>query len=367
MSVYACPLFCICDLLYIFIYITSNLFMLLFELYANFFYFLWTDGGIQTNRPKVSFETLDIPIRHWERSVLKRIPITASTTFFEFRQRARVQFADEIKTQTFRVYRLPHDSLIENRVQIKTEDDFLQCVELCRSLDPDDFLPDLYIWNCENNESPQKLPGTKKDEVCSISNASKDSSNSNASKTSGEKRSKVNALVTKKRDGYKCRCCGTESPNNLACHIFELKMCNKLSEDKKKELFKDFGLRTINEYCNYITLCNDCHKYFDAQKLAIHPDHKWIVTEEIRSVIAPNMVPYGDFLAKKIIFLRDTPDKNLLEFRMSCFCQNTYNIANNYYCHRCYILFTEDSSKDDHSPDCILPALGDMKISGLHR
>jgi hypothetical protein len=90
------------------------------------------------------------------------------------------------------------------------------------------------------------------------------------------------------------------------------------------------------------------------------------VTEGIRAVIAPNMIPYGDFLAKKIFFLeeRDTPNKKLLEFRMSCFCQNIYNIANDYYCHRCYILFTEDSSKDEHSPDCILPAVGDMKISG---
>jgi hypothetical protein len=112
--------------------------------------------GTGADEPKkVSFEFLDVPVKHWQHLVVKKIRISDSTTFLDFRRRVRTSFSEEITTKIFRVYKLPHNfSSIEEKVRIDSEADFQACVELFKN--PDEFPPELYIWNYEE-ESPKKL------------------------------------------------------------------------------------------------------------------------------------------------------------------------------------------------------------------
>jgi len=136
----------------------------------------------------VSFEFLDVPVTHWQHLVTKKVFISESTTFLDFRRRARTSFSEEITTKILRVYKLPHKfTSIEEKVLIDSEDDFQACVELFKN--PDEFPPELYIWNYED-ESPKKLPNAKKERDCS-SVVSRDSNQSK---------------ICKEKDGYICLC-----------------------------------------------------------------------------------------------------------------------------------------------------------------
>ena len=63
------------------------------------------------------------------------------------------------------MYKLPHKfSSIEEKELIESDADFQAWLELFKN--PDEFPPELYIWNYEE-ESPKKLPIAKKDRDCS--------------------------------------------------------------------------------------------------------------------------------------------------------------------------------------------------------
>ena len=236
---------------------------------------------------KVSFEFLDVPITHWQHLVAKKIPISASSTFLDFRRRIRTSFSEEITTKIFRVYKLPHKfTSIEEKVLVDSEEDFLSCIELFK--DPDDFPPELYIWNYED-ESPKKLPSANKDGDCS-SVVTMDSNQSR---------------ICKEKDGYTCLCCGFVGPEGLAmkcCHLYEIKAHQALTTERKAKL-TSLKLVDINELRNLVTMCEKCHTRFDNHHIGIHPvDRRWIITDKLRELNAPSLIPYRDIHGQAVVF-----------------------------------------------------------------
>jgi hypothetical protein len=247
--------------------------------------------------------------------VAKKIPISESS------------FSEEITTKIFRVYKLPHKlSSIEEKVLIDSEADFQACVELFKN--PDEFPPELYIWNYED-ESPNKLPNAKKDRHC----ASVVSIDSNQSK------------ICKEKDGYICLCCGFFGPEGLTmkcCHLYEIKAHEALRK------LKSLKLVDINELRNLVTMCEKCHTRFDSHQIAIgiHPvDRRWIITDTLRGIDAPSITPYKDIHGRAVVFTIDTyePPLEVLEDRFVHFLEkNKHKTAKKtfHYCHFCLESFS---------------------------
>jgi len=282
---------------------------------------------------------LDVPVTHWQHLVAKKIPISESTTFLDFRRRVRTSFSEEITTKIFRVYKLPHKfTSIEEKVLVDSEADFQACVELFKN--PDEFPPELYIWNYED-ESPKKLPNAKKDRDCS-SVVSRDSNQSK---------------ICKEKDGYICLCCGHFGPEGLAmkcCHLYEIKAHEALTTlAERKDKLKLLKLVDINELRNLVTMCEKCHTRFDNHQIGIHPvDRRWIITDSLRAKDAPSITPYRDIHGRAVVFTSDTyePPLEVLEDRFVHFLEkNKHNTAKKtiHYCHFCLESFSGVSGLAD--------------------
>lgn len=307
---------------------------------ADEFHFIKYFLGDQP-KPKVSFEFLDVPVTHWQRLEKKKIPISESTTFPEFRWRIRTSFSEEITAKIFRVYKLPHKfTSIDERVLIDDEAKFQECVELFKN--PDDFPPELYIWNYEDESVNIGYPIVpKKDRDCS-SVVSRDSNQSE---------------ICKEKDGYICLCCGyfgAEGMSMKCCHLYEIKAHEALTTfAERKEKLRSLKLVDINELRNLVTMCEKCHTRFDNHQIGIHPtDLRWIITDALRDKSAPSSKPYRDIHSRRVVFTIETyaPPLEVLEDRMVHFVEK--NKGKNadktiHYCHFCLGKFTGITGLDD--------------------
>ena len=299
------------------------------------------------DKPKsnVSFQSLDVPVTHWQRLEKKKIRISASTTFLDFKRRIRTSFSEEITTKIFRVYKLPHKfTSIDERVLIDDEAKFQECVEWFTN--PDEFPPELYIWNYED-ESPNK-PNTTKDRECS-SVVSRDSNQSK---------------ICKEKDGYVCLCCGyfgAEGMSMKCCHLYEIKAHKALTTlAVRKEKLKSLKLVDINELRNLVTMCENCHTRFDNHQIGIHPaDLRWIITDALRDKSTPSSKPYHDIHGQRVVFAIETyaPPVEVLEDRMLHFMKNMRKSIDKtiHYCHFCLETFSGVAglnNKESHVAIC---------------
>ena len=135
------------------------------------------------------------------------------------------------------MYKLPHKfSSIEEKVLIDSEADFQACVELFKN--PDEFPPELYIWNYED-ESPKKLPNAKKDRDCD-SVVSRDSNQSK---------------ICKEKDGYICLCCGFFGPEDMAmkcCHLYEIKAHHGGGAKGQVEVTEASGYQRVAKFGHHV-------------------------------------------------------------------------------------------------------------------
>lgn len=201
-------------------------------------------------------------------------------SFTDFKFRARLSFADEITTQLFRVYQLPHGfTSINEKVLIQTEDEFQSCIDLFKN--PDQFPPELYVWNFED-VSPKKLPNPI-----------------TPTKTTGSSvvsRSTSMSMYCKERDKNTCTCCGYIGANGngmQAAHLYEIKAHQKIvGKNARKQKLEELDLLYINDLHNLVTLCQMCHSNFDTQKIGIDAlDGRWIVTDGMREMVSPSSHP----------------------------------------------------------------------------
>jgi hypothetical protein len=246
------------------------------------------------------------------------------------------------------VYKLPHKfTSIEDKVLIDSEADFQVCVELFKN--PDDFPPELYIWNYED-VSPKKLPNAK-DISCSsvVSRVSRDSNQSK---------------ICKDRDRYICLCCGFSGPEGVgmeSCHLYEIKAHRALTTaEERKEMLKSLKLVDINELRHLVTMCEKCHTRFDNHQIGIHPvDRRWIITDSLRGDDAPSSALYRDLHGRAVVFTTDyQPPLEVLEDRLVHFLEKNKNKTAEktvHYCHFCLASFSGVSGladKVDHVELC---------------
>eukprot|EP01038_Epipyxis_sp_PR26KG_P017854 gene17854-24937_t len=190
---------------------------------------------------------------HWQKGISKTISVHSPThiTLKRFKQDIRAEFADEIDTKLFTIYEYPYGfTLYDDLRRINLTDDDLLRASLMKFNDPDNFPPQLYIWNESNEEkhqSPDQMPFTllkfKSESEQGSSNDSLTSRDSNASKK------------VKIRDNMSCQVCNLPGRTNLeACHIWEIKHHDKMDYCSRIELLNKLKLTSINAVQNLLTL-----------------------------------------------------------------------------------------------------------------
>jgi hypothetical protein len=296
----------------------------------------------------VGFEYLPIKVTHWNSLVSHYIQVPRiSYSFGEFQIMVKLAFNDDITTDEFRLYLLPVDSEIDERILVNEErfSNFLHTILACSK----SRLPSMFVWNYENS-SPNKLPEAHEAEK------------------SGSETSRSSAQSTACRDAYdsKCLCCNCygETTSQEAAHIFDIGVYNQMGIGGKPFLRK-LGLASINELANLICLCGSCHKKFDSFRLGIDPtEGMWTVNASERKE-RPEF--YDLVHGKKIHFYANgTPPKEALTWKWLRFVEKNKARC----CCLCDRIFPTDSSAegefDDHKLACKLKdvRIADMAVGG---
>ena len=293
----------------------------------------------------------------------RRIRVGKDTTFIEFKCRIRTTFtSEEISTRQFRVYRFPHNFTdIGQRLPITSETEFQECMGMFTN--PDDFPPELYVWNYEG-ESPTKIPTQIPELEAKGDLSSVVSRDSNQSK------------LCKKRDENTCLCCGFFGADGFGmkcCHLYEIKAHARLkSAAAKDRMLKSLKLLDVNDLHNLMTMCEKCHAAFDSHKIGIHPtDLRWIVTTAQREVSAPSALLYSEIHGKRVVFSEPYfPPQAVLDDRMTHFVAKNKHAKDSkkttHYCHFCPQTYKGKGGleeKDAHVPVCkLLSDVAGLKV-----
>ena len=278
-------------------------------------------------KPHVSFsldEMFDVKVTHWQTLESKKIAVATCLNIFLVR--VRTSFSEEITTQRFRLYQLPHNSNdIDQKTLINTHQSYIDCLK--RFQDAQSFPPLLYVWN--DDTSPEKLPEKKEefDRSDTRTNSSRDS---------------ISPRKAKERDNEKCLVCSMKGFSNLeACHIFERKHYNRLSVSLKKSILNLLALNSIDEIQNLITMCKQCHDKFDSHLLGIDPETmSLIVTEGVRDEMSNpfSKVAYQN-LHGNCITQSEYPHKRFSEeavkYRFENYFSTTTKNKDKHYCPIC--------------------------------
>jgi hypothetical protein len=109
--------------------------------------------------------------------------------------------------------------------------------------------------------SPEK--GPCEDQYSIVSELTRSSVGSQPSKRGGGVQANFRERVLT-RDGWKCVFCGNDEPTELqAAHVVDVAYANGHCIDKS--FYGRYGLSNVHETCNGLTLCEPCHRVFDAQ------------------------------------------------------------------------------------------------------
>ena len=293
---------------------------------------------------------------HFDRSIKKKIRISADCTFSEFCAKVNLAFTDEIAGNEIRLYTFPVGFTdIDQRTTLDAGN-FESVLKSLLGLNPGSSkAPVLYVWNY-NNGSPTKMPDAKAE-------MEEPSSISNSSKASTVSRNSQSSKSCRRRDKHICLCCGYFNEiTNVACHISEIKSYKGISEIEKIEKLDSLNLANPNDMTNMITLCRLCHGNFDKHFLGIHPtESRWIVSKFLRGDrdITQQGCTFLSIHSKKIDYATDwyAPPPAVLHDRwsyfLSCNCKSLCtddnrgaNCAVNYhYCELCPQVFHGESGR----------------------
>ena len=321
-----------------------------------------------------------VRVTHWQRLVTKNVTFNERTSYNEFCIRTKLKFPEEIddtrKPPAFRIYTLPAGSDdVEHRQLVDDDTKFVKLRDIL--MDASASHPVIYVWNYDG-ASPSKMPDVaqaKSDTGSAMSDTASAKSDTGSAKSdtgsaksdTGSAKSDTASAVSrdstaskycKTRDAYTCLCCryvGNAGFGLKACHLYEIGAHSRIrDEEQRLRILKRLRLVTINDHCNFITLCEKCHPKFDSHRLGIHPtDHTWIVTSEIREdgTTAPSGARFVDIHATKITFAatRFIPPTAVLIERMSHFLSK--NLPN-HYCHICLYVCTSGYELDEHVREC---------------
>ena len=259
----------------------------------------------------------NIPFYDWNS--LQKENIQYSTNMDYNRLRKLLQVAFELNSD-FRIYSLPPNALIENRVRVDSES-FNKILEPFLDTSSREKLPTLYVFTTD--ESPVKLPEKKV-------------SRSLTSRSSASQGSLREAVMN--RDGI-CVFCSDVSTILEAAHILDLNRATP-------ELVSSLGLTHENDYRNAIFLCPMCHKFYDGHMLCIHPDSLSLIVCEAFLSCSPHRQKYSPLNGKRVNVSDETISKNhwpsalVLKDRYDLFLsksteRRTKNSMTPHYCIEC--------------------------------
>ena len=269
-----------------------------------------------------------------------------SVTLKDFKVALRNTFFYEITTKTFSVYEYPRfiESLNDpNRKYITTDQSLKET--LLKGRDPNQLPPMIVVWN-EPDDDKHTSPNKPFRKV--------DDSDENMTNTTSTSRGSYTSNMAKRKDGEQCLVCGLLGlPNLEACHIWEIKYHDSITDELERETFlSSLGLYDINQVNNLVTMCKNCHDYFDDHKLGIHPEGLYvIVTKSIRQHVAN---PYSKVLYEELHGMK-LIDRNTESFRIErkavCYRFDTYFLPDNaddHYCHLCPLIFNNQHDLAQH-------------------
>ena len=259
----------------------------------------------------------NIPFYDWNS--LQKENIQYSTNMDYNRLRKLLQVAFELNSD-FRIYSLPPNALIENRVRVDSES-FNKILEPFLDTSSREKLPTLYVFTTD--ESPVKLPEKKV-------------SRSLTSRSSASQGSLREAVMN--RDGI-CVFCSDVSTILEAAPILDLNRATP-------ELVSSLGLTHENDYRNAIFLCPMCHKFYDGHMLCIHPDSLSLIVCEAFLSCSPHRQKYSPLNGKRVNVSDETISKNhwpsalVLQDRYALFLsksteRRTKNSMTPHYCIEC--------------------------------
>ena len=301
---------------------------------------------------RVSFAKYEVKVTHFDRSLERTISISANCTFSDFFENVKLTFTEDISGKDIRLYTFPVGFTDIGERRVLDNGNFESVLEsLLAQNQGSSKCPLVYVWNYDNG-SPTKMPDTEAvmGEVSSVS------SSSSSSEESSITRNLQCSTACRARDGYTCLCCGHNSQATTeAAHICELESFKGTSEEERFIKLQSLALATPYDVGNMITLCKECHRYFDNHYLGIHPtESRWIVTKFLRNVTNEQGLFLLSIHSKRIRYAErwSSPTLETLEDRMSDFLKRCHCKppcpkdnrkdgcdANDHYCHLCTELF----------------------------
>ena len=164
-----------------------------------------------------------------------------------------------------------------------------------------DFKNTSILYVCREDKSPVGSPATKKEDVGEGSQSSKGSNRSGQSEFSG---------AVLRRDRI-CVFCGSENGPREGAHILPYMQRQLLSDPSNRT---KYGIDSINDTANGISLCRDCHLCFDANLVCIDPiTGKLLITD---ALLVHRRDKWEKLVGHSVpVSTGQWPTKALLEFR----------------------------------------------------
>jgi hypothetical protein len=245
----------------------------------------------------ISSRAKQVKVTHWLTGEFHYVDVYADTSFNEFVN----AIVDKLSLNSVVIYILPPpDHLWRKRVRL--EDNTFREVVSCIIGGPIVDRPLLYAH--PGDDSPESsLSHVKKanDDVSSISSAVTDRSGQDDFKNR-----------TRFRDDYRCVFCGFSGQPLYAAHILEYAL---FKEDQTK--FREYEMTGINDTCNGLTLCWNCHQAFDNNLVCVSPiSQKLIVAEALQHCEPGKWQTLHDAEVVRGINRAQWPNDKLLNYRL---------------------------------------------------
>jgi hypothetical protein len=253
---------------------------------------------------------LQFDVTNWtRRSKSAMFEVNAETTFLNFRQRVKRILLKPTECE-FSIYFLPEPNDFITRQKINTIEELRCKIEIV--LADESLRSGIYVN--ASTTSPDKEPCDDDSVLSSLS--------SNTSSSRGSQQQCFSNRVLK-RDG-ECVFCGHAITANLeAAHIINVAAGNNVRD--LDALLNSFGLLSLYDTENGLTLCKTCHKTFDADLCCVGGDERIAVAEAIFSCHDTNFVEHWRKVEGKTMkppnetHVNKAPNKAALVYRKARF------------------------------------------------
>lgn len=207
----------------------------------------------------ISSRAKQVKVTNWLTGESQYVEVYSDTSFNEFVNAT----VDKLLLNVVVVYSLPPPHLWKERVRV-SEGNFHEVVS---SVISGSLVDRPLLYAHPHVDSPECSPSHLKkaaDDVSSLGSVATDRSGQDDFKRR-----------TRFRDNSVCVFCGFDGQPLYAAHILEY----ALFKDNQNK-FKEYDMTGINDTCNGITLCWNCHQAFDNHLVCVDPTSNVLIVAE---------------------------------------------------------------------------------------